>query len=296
MKIPGKLFFTGEYAALSGKGALVATIGPGFQILNVGLPLHADSPAGKLLKKAATGLVTMAGVFRPENPWHGAGGLGASTAEFLASYVALTRRSGEIFTVEGAYAAYREIVGDAASGYDLLVQAQSLLAGKSGGELYWIDRSRPESLVLKRVECPLEDFFTAQVRVMLFLCTTVAGRKVTTHEHLATYPKEAVLRRVGELHTISKQAFEEILIGTGYGFAKALERYRAVLAELGLESVEAAADRQAFSDIPGVWTVKGSGAMLHDALIVCVDPDEYETAGPAVLALAADRGYLPLSW
>jgi hypothetical protein len=55
-------------------------------------------------------------------------------------------------------------------------------------------------------------------------------------------------------------------------FGGAVTRAALALAEAGLESPEARADREALCRLPGVWGVKGCGALLSDSVLVVVEP------------------------
>ncbi|WP_229776915.1 hypothetical protein, partial [Alicyclobacillus cellulosilyticus] len=85
--IPAKTFLLGEYAVLANGPALILTTSPCFKISMVAESslsgIHPESPAGKYWTncKQAKGLSFY-------DPYHGLGGMGASSAQFIGAYLA----------------------------------------------------------------------------------------------------------------------------------------------------------------------------------------------------------------
>lgn len=93
--IPGKIFISGEYAALKGMPALSVAVNPGFVFKNSSsLVFHLESPAGRIHSQ-------LTGDFF--DPYNNMGGLGRSTAEFIAAIVNLNPNENDIWTVWEQY-------------------------------------------------------------------------------------------------------------------------------------------------------------------------------------------------
>src|SRR4051812_12557045 len=97
---PGKVFVLGEYAVLDGRPAVVASVGPRFSmdVREGTAPFHPhpQSPVARLMDWA-----DRAGAYDSsemkldfQDPFHGAGGFGASTAQFALAYRVLAAGAG----------------------------------------------------------------------------------------------------------------------------------------------------------------------------------------------------------
>lgn len=272
---PGKVFLLGEYAALAGLPALVAACGPRFKLTVGGSAerFAPESPVGRLLEWA--GAPSLAMSF--EDPHAGAGGFGASTAQFALAYFALADARGwsdETRRWENVWKLYRELTGQRPSGADLVSQWR-------GGVSIFDARERKAADVW-----PLFDWSG----LLVFSAAHLPGRKIATHEHLAT-----LAGGVGEgsalaarLEAIVAEGMRAIGDGSAPAFGRALESYADALAEAGLESEGARDDRQALSRLPGVLGCKGAGAGLSDAVIVLMQARSGHRE--TVIAAAQARG------
>ena len=94
---PGKVFLLGEYAVLDGSEAILAAIGPRFELLEVddsdSETFAGESPMG-LLCRFARRLGANEFSWKFSDPHAGAGGFGASTAQFILAYRSLARQVG----------------------------------------------------------------------------------------------------------------------------------------------------------------------------------------------------------
>jgi mevalonate kinase len=264
----GKVFLLGEYAALSGLPSLVAAVGPRFGLRVGGTSAFAsESPVGRLLAWAGEPALS----FSFEDPHDGAGGFGASTAEFALAYLALAETRGwddSRRRWDACWSLYRELTGMRPSGADLVAQWR-------GGVTLFDGRERRASDLF-----PLFDWSGT----LVFSAAHQPGRKLATHEHLATLPSfdpasleplvAAGVRAVGE--------------GAVESFGRALTAYAEALSSEGLETPAARADRLALSGLPGVLGCKGAGAGLNDAIVVQLVPRS--PARAAVVAAAEARG------
>jgi mevalonate kinase len=248
--IPGKAFLLGEYAALAGLPAVVAALGPRFELHagDAGPEAGADgfaaeSPAGKLLAGAGRG-------FRFRDPYEGAGGFGASTAQFALAYQALG--SGPL-TAEAAWRKYREL--SSGSGADLVAQwlgGVTLFDPRGGFHAEDLSRSLDWSWLL------------------VFSATGIAGRKTQTHSHLAGLAAD-VPRLGARLLPLVENALAAIRNGDDLGLGLLMDGYAQALSREGLEAPETRADREALRLLPGVLGAKGSGARLSDAVLVLLE-------------------------
>jgi mevalonate kinase len=276
-KVPGKVFILGEYAVLSGLPAVVATVSPCFTMalgVSDGQQFAPQSPAGRLLAYAREqGAPELQ--FSFNDPYNGAGGFGASTAQFALLYRAYAEVLGWPCDWFSVWSLYRRlssvgVAGALPSGADLIAQWQ-------GGVIHY------DGAICEDVSS-LFDWSS----VLVFSATAQAGRKVATHEHLAGLTAERVRKIGADLEPVLKNGIAAIRAGDVRGLGGAVRSYAEVLASHGCELSAAREDRLAISTLPGVVAVKGCGALLADTVLVLL---ESELVDPApILKEAAARG------
>lgn len=262
---PAKAFIIGEYGAIAGNPALIATFQPEFE-LRVGVgstdPFHPDSPAAKLLREFDAQDLAM----EWRDPFHGQGGFGASTAQFITTGKVL-EKLGRIsrWDMKSAWETYRSFFADQkTSGADLIAQMSQ--------GWNWVGRKGQNPFCEMAI---LPDLY-----LMLFSATHQPERKVATHQHLQSSevawvhdPQSAPFRNLsGKVD----RARDALSAGRVSDFGAALTAYAEELNLLGLESTVAREDRRALSQVEGVLGVKGCGALLSDALIVLLDSSNIE--------------------
>ncbi|MCX7978622.1 MAG: hypothetical protein N2578_06420 [Bdellovibrionaceae bacterium] len=261
LSCPAKVFIAGEYLVLNGGPALVACLGPRFELeVSRGSGdvkgIHPDSPAGKLLASQSW---FSDYDLRFIDPQQGRGGLGASTAQFLFVY-ALAQWKETVW--EGNHTlspwslleSYQDFAwsgrGKKPSGADLLSQWR-------GG----ITKFSPQGRELEAVPWN----FSGQK--IYFLRT---GEKVPTHDHLAelgdfsSAELERALRRV--VRGLSALDLDE--------FANGIQAYGRELANLGFLTKNSLSLLHDLSWAPGVLAAKGCGAMGADFLLALVNSTE----------------------
>lgn len=260
--VPAKTFLIGEYLALVGGPSIVLTFGPRFQLESTpGVPLqgiHPKSPAGRfLLEHSATGAPPIHA--RWVDPFAGAGGFGASTAQFLAT-VCMTFP--EVPSPFAALELYRSLHREAPlppSGADLLAQHVGGLA--IVGRDPWI----AESL---QVSIP---------SLLVFSATSIPDRKTATHDHLEDLGAKgfpaAYQEFLSSLGACADRAISAVRSQDLLGLGAEMNTYSKLLQEQGLESPATTQLRADFAADPRVLGVKGSGALQTDALIVLAQPD-----------------------
>jgi len=271
---PGKVFLLGEYAVLAGGPACVAAFSPRFSISEsvfewqgeVSSPLrfHPESPAGKLLSSRAPLYSPLYGI----DPWKGAGGFGASSAQVVIlekmSGTSLEAGSPELREAWERYRGFGSRTGELPpSGADFVAQAL--------GGVVWFEPEgfgvRPLGEILERQKA------TLQIRVIQ--ASQQSGRKVATHEHLkklAAHGEGFLAELRQKLTPITRDGGMALQSQDSLGLGQALSRYGDALAFLDLEDGATARDRQAIAKLPGVLGVKGTGALQADALVAAIDP------------------------
>lgn len=276
--IPGKAFVLGEYAVLTGGTGLIACLPPRFSLGVHAAPeggdavasFHPQSPAGRLLarlREADDSITRHHLLF--EDPLHGSGGFGGSTAEF-----ALLLRAVGIDDAILAHRIYREVTDQ---GQEWKPSGADLLAQWSGG----IVKATPGG-----VEDSIVDDVTDVVRSFHWLVFTAAhlhGRKVKTHEHLGVLDR----RSFESLQAPLELGFRAIDDRDPHALGQALVAYADQLHEMGLEDQDAAADRAAVLELPGVLGAKGCGAMLSEGFVALC---ESRDAIPQVIDCLEGRG------
>ena len=249
--IPAKTFLLGEYAALAGAPGIVLTTKPCFELTlskQVGLEgIHPESPAGRWWRKqgeVAFGLQWF-------DPYLGRGGMGASSAQFLGTYLATEYLKQNRPTQAHMLAAYIEcawsLEGIAPSAYD--VQAQSL-----SGVVY-IDRQHN---ACQMYDWPFED-------IDFVLLHT--GQKLATHQHLQAMElpnhMDVLAAIVHKARIALEQSESELMVDAVNAYHHALEQMHLVAAH-SLQQMDALRGR---SD---VLAIKGCGAMGADVLLLLV--------------------------
>jgi len=281
-RVPGKVFLVGEYLSNYGGGAIVSAVGSEF-ILNghqnqseyadSKMPFHPKSPAGQILESISIKDWN----FQWIDPYCGAGGLGGSTAEFVAAY-SLNASVKDVTTVSREYRTLFENLPEhqMPSGYDLVTQLR-------GGLVYY--RSKKDKLIDL-------DFEWLRDHIKFYRATDSLGRKVDTHTHLGSWTGFHVAE-IDRLNSISESALSSCINQDLDWFAFQLEEYRQALAKLGLESEDSKIDSNIFRSAEGVLAVKGCGAMLSDVILVVADFKDLER-WRYVDAIAYDRGLVPI--
>jgi len=270
---PGKVFLLGEYAVLAGAPALVAAVPPRFRLSSSPFPysietvFHPESPAGRWCRAHGN-----AGSWQFSDPARGAGGFGASTAQFL-----LAAASEGHSDWRNLWAEYRSLharsSGTPPSGADLV--AQTL-----GGVVEFHPSEKPEAF---QRSGSLE-----RISIAVIQASSQPGRKTATHSHLLELAP-AVLERIrSELQPLLDRALPAFARGDAPAFAASLGLYAEILARFDLEVAPARSDREAICAFPGILGAKGTGALQSDALIAVFDPARLDL--PAFRAFLAARG------
>jgi mevalonate kinase len=290
--VPGKIFLLGEYAALVGKPSIVATLSPRFELFYEGpcqehtqelsqescgasadavFPFALHSPAGKLWRSVrkkdpsfCAQWLNGSGKWTWKDPFEGKGGFGASTAQFILM-AAMLREMGQDERAlsqdrwRELWKAYREQEPDVwpkPSGSDLVAQTQ-------GGILSFSFEDEPRTQALEAAPKILENS-------LIFSATDQKGRKTATHQHLAALPRLSP-SFIQDLESLVNEALQTYSKDDPTQFGALLQAYAKRLKKEGLEVLPAQEDRAWFQGFPWVKGVKGTGALLSDALVVVCD-------------------------
>lgn len=268
LKIPSKAFIAGEYIATQGFPSLVYTGSPYFEFhisadnnseknfSTVESVFHPDSPAGKLAQKNI--LVLQKYSFQFIDPYTGAGGWGASTAQFLGLYTFLEFLKSQVVSVDefnikaldlrsllDTYWHYSwNNQGLRPSGADLIAQLR--------GQICLIEHSSGK---INQLSWPFDDY------EIIFFAT---GNKVTTHTHLQSLDQINLINLQDSMSLIIEgwETANVIL------FAEGLTLYQEHLEDLELVHPQTKElVKQLVSD-DKIITSKGCGALGADIILV----------------------------
>ncbi len=283
--VPGKTFIVGEYLALLGESAIIACTGPNFELhvspsgngSTGGLEFHKESPAGKFIANNQSFFQRWDLKF--VDPYGGAGGLGGSTAEFLASYIFKNHFS-EVESHSQLFFDYTKALQDYLAQFEgkNLPSGFDLVAQLNGGLTYF----NKSDGVLNQIKWDFADLD------FLILKTPF---KVKTHEHLKALDLNSVLvQKQKPLKEIVETTRRSIEDSNSESFCKSINEYYQQMLEADLvlnETKEVLAEIQKRA---GFKAVKGCGALGADTILV-VDTKEKVTAHSAVFS---DFGLTPI--
>ena len=291
--IPGKVFILGEYLALAGGGALIATVPPRFQMVVSASQLnpvlsklnHPESPISRLNEWAQKQNYPDFH-FTFTDPLEGAGGFGASTAEFGMAYLAYCIQNG--YERFGHYGPLEKEASDWRKVWSLyrhLMMDEQLIP--SGADL--VAQWQGGVCVVNPFEGTCEAVWSQfnWSNLLVFSATSQKGRKVPTHEHLRRLAQLGHFGQFGQFGLMSSStssstgndflaSLQRILIHGTTGISnhnplqlgESMDQYSEVLQKAGLEIPETQADRLELRKLPGVLGVKGAGALQSDAILV----------------------------
>jgi mevalonate kinase len=275
IQIPAKTFLVGEYVAPTGGPALILTTTPVFTVSTTDTPgfsgVHPDSPAGRFwqAKGLNSGLIW-------QDPYHGLGGLGASSAQFLGAYMAAMQANELLVDADELLASYLQYsasgLGVAPSGYDVLAQAAQ--------QCVFIHKQRA-----------MREVYSWAFKDLAFILLHT-GQKLATHTHLAELQMPI---NVSALATIVLEACEAMCIRNATGLIDAVNAYHHALLALNLVAEHSMQLIELLSKQPDILALKGCGAMGADVLLLLTRPANVQglcallhAQGRRVLATSAD--------
>lgn len=272
-RFPAKTFLLGEYAALWGGPAMVLTTTPAFEvsIASDASPdsFHPDSPAGRFVHEHH-----LSAHFDWFDPYHGIGGLGASSAQFLGAYFAYLDMHEKALVLDDLLQTYWAHSYNhnmyKPSGYDVLAQASS-------GCVYL----HHQKADYKAYPWPFTD-------IDFILLHT--KNKLATHEHLSELAlnQDAMSQRLEPIVHAAQSAFQT---RNSEALVSAINAYHAALLSFQLVSAHTVQHIQKLSAEKQILAAKGCGAMGADVLLLIVTNDaldslvsSFNLAGHHVLA------------
>ena len=263
--VSGKVFLLGEYAVLAGAPALVAAVPPRFSLSTrpssgaIETVFHPESPAGRLLRELR---VQVPHFF--SDPARGAGGFGASTAQFILAAAAHGISDWKVLW-EKYRALHLAQDGVPPSGADLVGQVV-------GGVVEFL----PSEIPGEAPELVQRQASLSSISIAVIQASSQPGRKTATHSHLAKVSPDMLDRLREKLEKTLDQGLRAFTEGDAAAFASTLGLYAETLSQFDLEIPAARLDREALSKFPGVMGCKGTGALQSDALIAVVDSEQLD--------------------
>ena len=246
--IPAKTFFLGEYVAINGGPALVLTTEPCFEFTITREPgltgIHPSSPAGLLWQESGfdNGLHFF-------DPYHGKGGLGASSAQFVGTYLAIQHLQDttpcKTQMLEYYYRHAWSGSGSKPSGYDVIAQSLQGCAYVNGHQRQF-----------KIYPWPFQDIG------FLLLHTK---QKLATHHHLQTLNMPAEIKKLAFWVESAQLGFET---EDSQRLIDAVNQYHKQLSHLNLVAPHTQRYIQTFQKNPNILASKGCGAMGSDVILL----------------------------
>lgn len=266
IQVPSKTFIFGEYSALVDGPALLVTSYPYFEITlekrrtplaGGGLLLHSKSPAFRYLSQLSKAEVWDIKEIDFSYP---IGGLGQSSAEFVAVYQANQEEPSDIrvqfqnlFKPASGLGLEHSDPQIVPSGYDVIAQNNGM-----GFTSLFAKKSEYQILL----DWPWQD-------ISFFIVAT--GSKLKTHEHL----RSADLQAKGEaLLPLAHICYQSWLMQNRVAFLESIRDFRHGLQTLGLESLHTTRLIERFEGLGGYLAAKGCGAMGQDFFILFFDRDQ----------------------
>ncbi len=267
--IPAKTFLLGEYAALAGSSAMILTTTPCFEVLLSDKPgldgIHDESPAGRWwIQQCHEGVG-----LQWHDPYHGRGGLGASSAQFIGAYLASVHVQKKTANQQALLNAYWQCVAEGAglrpSGYDVLAQS---LCG-----CVYINRQKNHC---QSFSWPFQD-------VGFFLVHT--GKKLATHHHLQAISLPSQISELAFIVDLAKEAMTAV---DGYRMVDAVNAYHQQLAHMNLVAEHSMQHIDLLREQSGVLAMKGCGAMGADVLLLLVSIESQAVVRHQLLLMGLD--------
>ncbi len=263
LSAPGKTFLIGEYLALVGGPSILVTTKPRFALTAELVNSFDEGPIPALIREASHPFAPLspAGKFLARNerdfrdykisfqdPHLGAGGLGASSAQWALVYAL---KNGLSHDWSSLLEEYRQCAwsgeGVAPSGADVVAQFC--------GGVTWFDGREFKA---RRLEWGFPQLSFTLLRT---------GSKLATHEHLKRHqaaPQDVLRASVGEATTAFETNDEDLLTG-------AVARFASALVESGRTASHTLEILSALKRESWVRTAKGCGAMGADVVLVLHD-------------------------
>lgn len=269
LSAPSKTFLVGEYIALSGGPTLILNTQPRFELIanitRTNTPckhqgIRVNSPAGKLLKSFQSQMIGYQLSFK--DPHKGAGGFGASSAQFAMAFVMqkiFSDQKNILFKIPTILQHYTQCNlsanGPTPSGADVIAQFL--------GKIAFYHNQQHQ---LEQLNWPFDS---------IDFCLIRTGQKIATHQHLAKLDLNNII--LSELVDISLQTFKAIKQNQASQFVTCVQKYGNLLDNLGLVAPHTQQMLQQIKQRPQVLATKGCGAMGADVILILFDSQQRES-------------------
>lgn len=254
-RIPAKTFLLGEYAALQQAGAIILTTSPCFEVALVegkhSSTIHPQSPAGQWWATHTIPNYSLEWT----DPYHGCGGLGASSAQFIGAYLAschlLHIKPEKEVLLEAYFQCAWNGEGLKPSGYDVIAQSQS--------RCVYINR---EQQITQSFDWVFNDIGFLLLH---------SNQKLATHYHLRSTQLPTGLDRLATIVEQGKQAFEQ---SNSALLIESVNAYQQTLSNLKLTAKHSLEQIEELKKQGSILAIKGCGALGADVLLLLI-PQEY---------------------
>lgn len=252
IRIPGKTFLVGEYIALEGGATLIFTSEPYFKLTTAPekhcpSPFHPDSPAGQWLD-AHPELASNVR-FQFINPYQ-RGGLGASTAEFLAVYEYYYHATNQTIEPVSLLNTYQTLF----SSHNLPIPSGADLMAQFCHGITYFNR---QLNTLTSYHWPFNS---------LSLILFHTGHKLATHEHLRNHRRENSV--YSPLHHAAQHTIDAFTQRNASHFCAGINQYAETLQQLGLTANTTTELLKRFQRHPFIKACKGCGALGADVILL----------------------------
>lgn len=256
-QIPAKTFLVGEYVALQGGPSLILTTQPCFELTLLdprsvhqettsASVIHPDSPAGQWWQKCGYSFDQLAWF----DPYQGAGGVGASSAQFVSVYLASQAR--ENMNDVDSRALLHAYLQCAWQGQGLPPSGHDVMAQQHSGCVY------NENMNIQCFSWCFSDLSFLLVRT---------GKKLATHHHLQTTSLPSDLQALVPIVHLAKESF---LQNDSQMLIDAVNQYHQCLLARQLVAPATLEVLQQIQKIDHVLASKGCGALGADVLCLLI--------------------------
>lgn len=258
IQIPAKTFLIGEYAVMHQAPGIVITTTPCFELsVDSNKPfnhpgIHPQSPAGLWLAAQPR----TEAEFHFMDPYLGQGGLGASSAQFIAVFKAYRQLNNQAWDKNELLKAYYQFAwngqGMRPSGYDVWAQLHEGCVYRDS------DTTHSYNWPFKELD-------------FLLLRT---GHKLATHTHLQQHCHTPCIDALTHLSLEARRAFDtkqaELLLQSVNGYHRILTHDK--LCTLHSQNIIEACMEQS-----GILAAKGCGAMGADIILLLIDTEKKDS-------------------
>lgn len=249
--IPAKTFLVGEYVAIDGGPAIVLTTTPCFELRLSNAPglhgIHQDSPAGLWWRNHGSAHVGL----EWDDPYHGLGGMGASSAQFLGAYQTTLSLQNKTSKKQDLLEAYWQCAwngqGLRPSGYDVLAQ--------SGHGCVYINQQKNR----------YQSFAWTFQHIGFILLHT--EKKLPTHQHLQSKQLPHDITHLATTVDLAVEAFEQ---ADHLQLMTAINTYHQQLLSMNLVAEHSLRCIESLKESKDILAIKGCGAMGADVILIVV--------------------------